>query len=69
MAGNRDAQSRNEKKYDNNKFLGNCWYGRHPWIRLAMACEKKGGKEINFIICLGTDYDLSSMEDVGNSRS
>ena len=37
--GIRDAQSRNEKgiyfTLSNNKFLGKCWYGRHPWIRLA----------------------------------
>jgi hypothetical protein len=26
-------------------------------------------KEINFILCLGTAYDLSSMESIGNSRS
>ena len=29
---------------------------------------KKGGKEIHFTFCLGTAYDLSSMEDIGNSR-
>ena len=70
VAGNRDAQSRNEKNYVvNNKFLGKCWYGRHPWIRLAMDCERMVEKEINFILCLGTAYDLSSMEDIGNSRS
>ena len=53
----------------NNKFLGKCWYGRHPWIRLAMDCERMVEKGINFILCLGTAYDLSSMEDIGNSRS
>ena len=30
---------------------------------------KNGGKEINFIFCLGTAYDVSSMESVGNSES
>ena len=30
---------------------------------------KNGGKEINFTFYLGTAYDLSSMEDIGNSRS
>ena len=50
----------------NNKFLGNCWYGRHPWIRLAMDCERMVEKGINFIFCLGTAYDISSMESVGN---
>jgi len=24
----------------NNKFLGKCWYGWHPWIRLTMDCER-----------------------------
>ena len=51
--GNRDAQSRNAKKLFmlyNNKFLGKCWYGRHPWIRLAMDCERMMEKGINFIL-------------------
>jgi hypothetical protein len=68
--GNRDAQSRNEIEFyfmlSNNKFLGKCWYGRHPWIRLAMNCERMVEKGINFIFCLGTAYDISSMESVGN---
>src|SRR3990170_5247764 len=51
------------------KFLGKCWYGGHPWIRLAMDCERNGGKEINFTFCLGTAYDVSRMEDIGNSWS
>ena len=42
-----------------------CWYGRHPWIRLAMESESTVGKGINFIFCLGTAYDISSMESVG----
>jgi hypothetical protein len=53
----------------NNKFLGKCWYGGHPWIRLAMDCERMVEKGINFIFCLGTAYDLSSMESIGNSKS
>ena len=28
----------------NNKFLGKCWYGGQPWIRLAMESESNGGK-------------------------
>src|SRR3990170_5332771 len=24
----------------NNKFLGKCWYGQYPWIRLAVECER-----------------------------
>jgi len=50
----------------NNKFLGKCWYGRHPWIRLAMESESMVEKGINFIFCLGTTYDISSMESIGN---
>ena len=36
----------------NNKFLGKCWYGGHPWIRLAMESESMVEKGINFIFCL-----------------
>ena len=50
----------------NNKFLGKCWYGRHPWIRLAMESESMVEKGINFNFCLGTAYDISSMESIGN---
>ena len=53
----------------NNKFLGKCWYGGHPWIRLAMESKWMVEKGINFIFCLGTAYDISSMESVGNSKS
>ena len=49
----------------NNKFLGKCSYGWHPWIRLAVECESTVEKGINFIFCLGTAYDISSMESVG----
>ena len=52
-----------------NKFLGKCWYGGHPWIRLAMVSESMVEKGKNFIFCLGTAYDISSMESVGNSKS
>ena len=31
----------------NNKFLGKCWYGGHPWIRLAMESESMVKKEYN----------------------
>ena len=68
--GTRDAQSQNEKwiyfMLSNNKFLGKCWYGRHPWIRLAVECESMVEKGINLIFCLGTAYDISSMESIGN---
>ena len=49
----------------NNKFLGKCWYDGHPWIRLAMESESMVEKGINFNFCLGTTYDISSMESVG----
>ena len=49
----------------NNKFLGKCWYGRHPWIRLAMESKSMVDKGINFNFCLGTAYDISSMESIG----
>ena len=68
--GNRDAHSRNEKRKNiyfmlsNNKFLGKCWYGRQPWIRPAMECQSLVEKGINFIFCLGTAYDISSMESI-----
>ena len=68
--GIRDAQSRNEKwiyfMLSNNKFLRKCWYGGHPWIRLAMESESMVEKGINFIFYLGTAYDISSMESIGN---
>ena len=50
----------------NNKFLGKGWYGCNPWIRLAVECESTVEKGINFIFCLGTAYDISSMESIGN---
>ena len=53
----------------NNKFLGKCWYGGQPWIRLAMESESMVEKRINFIFCLGTAYDISIMESDGNSKS
>src|SRR3990170_6781024 len=68
--GNRDAQSRNKKEIysmlSNNKFLGKCWYGRYPWIQLALDCESMVEKGINFILCLETAYDISSIESVRN---
>ena len=50
----------------NNKSLGKCSSGGHPWIRLAMESESMVEKGINFIFCLGTAYDISSMESIGN---
>ena len=68
--GIRDAQSWNEKwiynMLSNKKLVGKCWYGRYPWIRLAVECESMVEKGINFIFCLGTAYDISSMESIGN---
>ena len=66
--GNRYAQSRNEKEIyfmlSNNKFFGKCWSGRQPWIRPAMESESSVEKGINFIFCLGTAYNVSSMESI-----
>ena len=53
----------------NNKFLGKCWFGRQPWIRLAMESESMVEKGINFIFCLGTSYGISSMESVRSCTS
>ena len=53
----------------NNKFLGKCWYGGHPWIRLAMESESMVKRGINFIFGLGTAYYIFSMESVENSKS
>jgi hypothetical protein len=51
------------------KFLGKCWFEGHLWIRLAMDGERNSGKEISFNFCLGTAWDVSSMENIGNSWS
>ena len=53
----------------NNKFLGKCWHGGHPWIWLAMESERMVETGINFIFFLGTAYDISSIESVRNSKS
>ena len=37
-----------------------------PWIRLAVECESMVEKRINFIFYMGTAYDISSMESIGN---
>ena len=66
--GIRDAQSRNEKSIyfmlSNNKFLGSVGMGAtrgygQPWKVKVMV--EIG---INFIFCLGTAYDVSSMKSV-----
>ena len=35
----------------------------------SMESESMVEKGINFIFCLGTAYDISSMESVGSSKS
>ena len=40
----------------NNKFLGKCWYGGQPWIRLAMESESMVEKGIIFIFCWWVGY-------------
>ena len=71
--GIRDAQSRNEKwiyfMLSNNKFLGKCWCGRHPWIWLAMESESMVEKGTNFIFCLGTAYGYLAWKVLGITRS
>ena len=37
----------------NNKFLGKCWYGGHPWIRLAMESENYDGKRNTLYFLFG----------------
>ena len=44
-------------------------YGGQPWIRLAMESESLVEKGKNFNFGLGSAYDTSSMESVGNSKS
>ena len=53
----------------NNKFLGKCWYGWHPWIRLPVECGSMVEKGINFIFCLGTAYDILAWKVLGTARS
>ena len=36
---------------------------------VAVECESMVEKGIKFIFCLGTAYDISNMESVGNSKS
>ena len=69
VAGNRDAQSHNESKINNNKIPWKVMVWRAPVDTASHGLWKNGGKEINFTFCLGTAYDVSSMEDIGNSRS
>ena len=69
MVGNMDAQSHNEIKINNNKIPWKVLVWRAPVDTAGHGLWKNGGKEINFIFCLGTAYDVSSMENIGNSRS
>ena len=69
VAGNRDAQSHNESKINNNKIPWKVMVWRAPVDTASHGLWKNGGKEVNFTFCLGTAYDVSSMENIGNSRS
>ena len=69
VAGNRDAQSHNESKINNNKIPWKVLVWRAPVDMASHGLWKNGGKEINFIFYLATAYDVSSMEIIGNSRS
>ena len=52
----------------NNKFLGKCWYGGHPWIRLAMESESMVEKGMNFIFCLETAYTYLAWKVLRTTR-
>ena len=71
VAGNRDAQSRNEKKLFMLFIINSLESVGMEGIMdtIAMDCERMVEEGINFILCLGTTYDLSSKESIGNSRS
>ena len=53
----------------NNKFLGKCWYGGHPWIWLAMESESMVEKGINFIFCLEPPIIYLAWKVLGCSKS
>ena len=71
--GIRDAQSRNEKwiyfMLSNNKFLEKCWYGRHPWIRLAMKSESVVEKGITLFSAWEPPMIYLGWEVLGTTRS
>ena len=52
----------------NNKFLGKCWYGRQPWIRLAMESESMVEKGINFILCLFEGLEFGTYKFAQNGK-
>src|SRR5215216_6092913 len=51
------------------KFLGKCWYGRHPWIRLAMESESMVEKGINFISVWEPPMIYLAWKVLGTTRS
>ena len=69
VAGNRDSQSQNEKYTYMLSIINSLeiLVGKAPMDMTSHRLCDNGGKEINFTFCLGTTYDLSSMEDIGNS--
>ena len=69
VARNRDAQSHNEIKNNNNKIPWNVLVWRAPVDTTSHGLWNNGGKEMNFTFYLGTAYDVSSKENIGNSRS
>ena len=52
----------------NNKFLGKCWCGGHPWIRLAMESESMVEKGINLFSVWEPPMIYLFMESIGNSK-
>jgi len=55
--------------YSNNKFLGKCWYGGHPWIWLAFESESYGGKRNKLYFSVWEPPMIYlCMESIGNSK-
>ena len=75
MAGNWDAQSYDQKI--KNKFANNLnktppgmlIVGRHPLFRTSRGVNVGGGGVKTLPFCVGIAYNVSSMEDIGNSWS
>ena len=76
MAGNWDAQSYDQKIKIKSKIIAKqnsprfdvSW--RHPLFRASHGLMIVGGGGVKTLpFCMGTAYNVSSMEDIGNSWS
>ena len=74
MAGNWDAQSHDQKDQNQIKIIANknspridvSW--RYPLFRASHGLMIVGGGEVKTLpFCLGTAYNVCSMEEIGNS--